>query len=396
MKQLSLFCFSFFIFLFSNGCSSTRSTSNTKAIHYLWEQFVMGADLSYVNEIEDAGGEYYANDQSKDAFGIFKENGCNNVRVRLWHTPTWKKEVTNGRLYSDLTDVEKTIRRAKQAGMSVNLNLHYSDDWADPNKQNIPAAWAGLPFKVLQDSVYNYTLSVLNYLQARDLVPEMIQVGNENNNGMLWPVGKVDWNMPDNWENFGALINSGIRAVRDFSKTSVIKPQVIVHVAQLQFAPQWTENLTTLGGVNDFDILGLSHYYKWSTVHPLKEVGDTIRLLVNKYGKKVMVVETAFPWTFENGDNYNNLFGDPNELIGYEATVPAQLEYMKNLTQTIISAGGDGIMYWEPAWITSPMKDRWGTGSSWENAALFDFKGNALPAIKFMGLKYDFNQSKKD
>ena len=142
----------------------------------------MGADLSYVNEIEDAGGEYYANDQSKDAFGIFKENGCNNVRVRLWHTPTWKKEVTNGRLYSDLTDVEKTIRRAKQAGMSVNLNLHYSDDWADPNKQNIPAAWAGLPFKVLQDSVYNYTLSVLNYLQARELVPVDVITDTEHAN----------------------------------------------------------------------------------------------------------------------------------------------------------------------------------------------------------------------
>ena len=350
----------------------------------------MGADLSYVNEIEDAGGKYFLNGQTKDVFHIFKENGCNNVRVRLWHTPTWKKEVAGGKMYSDLADVEKTIRRAKQAGLSVNLNLHYSDDWADPNKQNIPEAWEGLAIEVLQDSVYNYTLSVLNYLQSKDLVPEMIQVGNENNNGMLWPVGKVEWNTPGNWKNFGDLMNSGIRAVRDFSKTSLIKPQVIIHVAQLQYAPQWAENITKLGGVNDYDILGLSHYYKWSTVHPMKEIGDTIQLLVKKYGKKVMFVEAAFPWTFENADNYNNLFGDANELIGYEASIPAQLEYLENLTQTIINAGGDGIMYWEPAWITSPMKDRWGQGSSWENAALFDFKGNALPAIKFMGLKYKF------
>lgn len=387
---LSVFIFLFFIFHFLAGCSNTRIASRSETIHYPWQQFVMGADLSYVNEIEDAGGKYYANDQPKDVFEIFKENGCNNVRVRLWHTPEWKKEVSGGKMYSDLADVEKTIRRAKQAGMSVNLNLHYSDDWADPNKQNLPAAWEGLPLEILKDSVYNYTLSVLNYLQSKDLVPEMIQVGNENNNGMLWPVGKVEWNMPENWKNFGDLINSGIRAVRDFSKTSVVKPQVIIHVAQLQYAPQWTENIMTLGGVNDFDILGLSHYYKWSTVHPMKEIGDTIRLLVNKYGKKVMIVEAAFPWTFENADSYNNLFGEAKELIGYEASIPAQLEYMKNLTQTIIGAGGDGIMYWEPAWITSPMKDRWGTGSSWENAALFDFMGNALPAIKFMGLKYDF------
>ena len=393
MKQqffFPVFIFSFFIFHFSTGCSNTRIASRSETIHYPWQQFVMGADLSYVNEIEDAGGKYFVNGQAKDVFHIFKENGCNNVRVRLWHTPTWKKEVAGGKMYSDLADVEKTIRRAKQAGLSVNLNLHYSDDWADPNKQNIPEAWEGLAIEVLQDSVYNYTLSVLNYLQSKDLVPEMIQVGNENNNGMLWPVGKVEWNTPGNWKNFGDLINSGIRAVRDFSKTSLIKPQVIIHVAQLQYAPQWAENITKLGEVYDYDILGLSHYYKWSTVHPMKEIGDTIQLLVKKYEKKVMIVEAAFPWTFENADNYNNLFGEANELIGYEASIPAQLEYLENLTQTIINAGGDGIMYWEPAWITSPMKDRWGQGSSWENAALFDFKGNALPAMKFMGLKYKF------
>ena len=393
MKQqffFPVFIFSFFIFHFSTGCSNTRIAYRSETTHYLWQQFVMGADLSYVNEIEDAGGKYFINGQAKDVFHIFKENGCNNVRVRLWHTPTWKKEVAGGKMYSDLEDVGKTIRRAKQAGLSVNLNLHYSDDWADPNKQNIPEAWKGLAIEVLQDSVYNYTLSILNYLHSKYLVPEMIQVGNENNNGMLWPVGKVEWNTPGNWKNFGDLINIGIRAVRDFSKTSLIKPQVIIHVAQLQYAPQWTENITTLGGVKDFDILGLSHYYKWSTVHPMKEIGDTIQLLVKKYGKKVMIVEAAFPWTFENADTYNNLFGDANELIGYEASMPAQLKYLENLTQTIIDAGGDGIMYWEPAWITSPMKDRWGQGSSWENAALFDFKGNALPAIKFMGLKYKF------
>ncbi|MBA2500852.1 MAG: glycosyl hydrolase 53 family protein [Chitinophagaceae bacterium] len=387
---LTVFIFSFFIFNFLAGCSYTKMASRSETIHYPWQQFVMGADLSYVNEIEDTGGKYYSESKAVDPFLIFSDNGCNNVRVRLWHNPTWKKDVTGGKMYSDLADAEKSIRRAKQAGMSVNLNLHYSDDWADPNKQAIPAAWEGLSLDVLKDSVYNYTLSILNYLHVKNLVPEMIQIGNENNNGMLWPVGKVEWNMPENWNNFGDLINSGIRAVRDFSKTSRIKPQVIIHVAQLQYAHQWTENITKLGGVNDYDILGLSHYYKWSTVHSMKDVGDTIQLLVNKYGKKVMVVETAFPWTFENSDSYNNLFGDAKELIGYEASIPAQLEYMKNLTQTIISAGGDGIMYWEPAWITSPMKDRWGSGSSWENAALFDFKGNVLPAIKFMGLQYKF------
>ncbi len=122
----------------------------------------------------------------------------------------------------------------------------------------------------------------------------------------------------------------------------------------------------------------------------MKEVGDTIRFLKNTYRKKIMVVETAFPWTFEGADQYNNLFGDPKELIGYKTGKQEQLDYLINLTQTIISAGGSGIMYWEPAWITSPMKDRWGHGSSWENAALFDFDGNVLPGMGFMSRGYKF------
>jgi arabinogalactan endo-1,4-beta-galactosidase len=361
-----------------------------KASHYNWQQFVMGSDLSFVNQIEDYGGVFKVNNRPKEVYRIFKSNGCNNVRVRLWHNPQWVKDIANGKLYSNLADAEKTIRRAKRAGMSVNLDLHYSDDWADPNKQLTPDAWKNLPLNILKDSVYNYTMAVLNYFKARNLIPEMIQIGNETNFGMLWPVGKIVNDSDSSWKNFGVLLNSGIKAVRDFSKTAAIKPQIILHEAQLQTAPYWTEKITTVAEVTDFDILGLSHYYKWSTVHPLKEVADTIRLLKNKYHKKVMIVETAFPWTFDNADNYNNLFGDPKELIGFTATKENQLKYMIELTQQIIAAGGSGIMYWEPAWITSPMKDRWGSGSSWENAALFDFKGNMLPGMGFMRWPYEF------
>jgi arabinogalactan endo-1,4-beta-galactosidase len=361
-----------------------------KQVHYNWKQFVMGADLSFVNQIEDYGGVYKINGKPQEVYSIFKTNGCNNVRVRLWCNPQWVKGIADGKLYSDLYDAERTMRRAKQAGMSINLDLHYSDDWADPNKQLTPEAWKNLPLNILKDSVYNYTLAVLNYFKIKNLVPEMIQVGNETNFGMLWPVGKVVNDSDSSWKNFGVLLNAGIKAVRDFSKKSTVKPQIILHVAQLQFAPAWTEKITTVAGVKDFDILGLSHYYKWSTVHPMKEIGDTIRLLKNKYHKKIMIVETAFPWTFEGADKYNNLFGDPKELIGYTAGKQEQLDYLINLTQTIISAGGSGIMYWEPAWITSPMKDRWGSGSSWENAALFDFDGNVLPGMGYMIHPYQF------
>ncbi|MFN8253470.1 MAG: glycosyl hydrolase 53 family protein [Ferruginibacter sp.] len=385
MKKIS-----FLLLLFIAAAVLSITAQTNKAIHYNWKQFVMGADLSFVNQIEDYSGIYKVNGKQQEVYSIFKANGCNNVRVRLWCNPQWVKGIADGKLYSDLYDVKKTMRRAKQAGMTVNLDLHYSDDWADPNKQLTPEAWKDLPLEILKDSVYNYTIAVLNYFNKKNLVPEMIQVGNETNFGMLWPVGKVVNDSDSSWKNFGILLNSGIKAVRDFSKKSKLKPQIILHVAQLQFAPAWTEKITTVAGVADFDILGLSHYYKWSTVHPMKEIGDTIRLLKNKYHKKIMVVETAFPWTFEGADKYNNLFGDPKELIGYTAGKQEQLDYLIQLTQTIISAGGSGIMYWEPAWITSPMHDRWGSGSSWENAALFDFEGNVLPGMGFMMRLYKF------
>ena len=361
--------------------------------HYPWKKFVMGVDLSYINEIEDYGGKYYDNNQATDPFLIFRNHGANTVRVRLWHNPQWIKSITGGKLYSDLDDVAKTIRRSKENGMAINLDLHYADDWADPNQQPTPDAWKNLSVELLADSVYQYTFFVLNYLKDRNLVPEMIQVGNETNFGMLWPIGKVDTINNTGWKNFGLLLNAGIRAVRDFSKSASFRPKIILHVAQLQFAEQWIKDITEKGKVTDFDILGMSHYYKWSTIESLQRVGEIIKDIRKKYRQEVMIVETAFPWTMENGDSYTNLFGgDITKISGFPVSKAGQLDYMKTLVQEVINAGGSGIMYWEPAWIISPMKDHWGQGSSWENAALFDFKGNTITGIDFMNAGYLFKK----
>jgi arabinogalactan endo-1,4-beta-galactosidase len=360
------------------------SAPGEKKIFYVWDKFSMGVDLSYVNQVEDYGGIYKDSGKTRDPFRIMKDHGANSVRVRLWHTPAWVGNLNNGKLYYDLYGTEKTIRRAKENGMAVNLDIHYSDRWADPAHQETPAAWTGLSLAVLKDSVYNYTLAVLNYLKSKNLVPEMVQVGNETNSGMLWPAGKVENN---NWQNFAALLNSGIRAVRDFSLSSPVKPKIILHVAQLQNAEYWTNSLIS-NGVTDFDILGLSHYAKWSTVTTMGEIENKIRAFKTTFGKQVMVVETAYPWTGNNADTYTNIISANDKAAGYEISQEEQFRYMKDLTQTIIRAGGTGIMYWEPAWISSTLNDGWGTGSSWENNAFFDFTGNALPVMDHMCYPY--------
>jgi arabinogalactan endo-1,4-beta-galactosidase len=363
-----------------------KSAPGAKKISYEWEKFSMGVDLSYVNQVEDYGGNYRDSGMTRDPFRIMREHGANTVRVRLWHNPGWVGKLNNGKLFCDLQGTEKTIRRAKENGMAVNLDIHYSDRWADPAHQETPAAWAGLALSGLKDSVYNYTLAVLNHFKSKDLVPEMVQVGNETNSGMLWPVGKVE---KDNWQNFAALLNSGIRAARDFSLSSPVKPKIILHVAQLQNAEYWMKNLIS-NGVTDFDILGLSHYAKWSAIATMEEVESKIRTFKTSFGKEVMIVETAYPWTGANADGYTNIISARDKAMGYDITPQEQFRYMKDLAQAIIRAGGTGIMYWEPAWITSKLNDGWGIGSSWENNAFFDFNGNTLPVIEYMRYPYIF------
>lgn len=357
------------------------------ASYYNWDQFVMGADLSYVNIIQDLGGQYLDSGAVRDPYKIFKSHGTNLVRIRLWNNPSWQANLNGGKVYNDLADVARAIKRAKDAGMVVDLDIHYSDRWADPGAQETPAAWKDLSFDRLKDSVYGYTLRVLTVLQSQSLVPEIIQIGNETNQGMLFPFGKV---INNNFQPFADLLNQGIKAVRDFSKNSSIKPMIMLHVAQLQNAEYWTNGVVNLGGVTDFDIIGISHYFNYSTVTSFSQLTTIISSLRTQYGKKVMIAETAYPWTNKNADAYNNITPGDKGFADYGVSDSAQLKYMIDLTQAVISGGGTGIMYWEPAWITSTLKDGWGTGSSWDNMTLFDFQGKALPGFQYMTHAYKF------
>jgi arabinogalactan endo-1,4-beta-galactosidase len=409
MKAMPRIIISLCIILFiCSFCKKADSGNNpnppadttSKDTVYTVDKFCMGADLSYVNQILDHSGVYKDSNEVRDPYRIFKEHGANLVRVRLWHTPDWTKTVytpAGTQMYNDLADAEKTIKKAKDLGMAVNLDFHYSDTWADPAKQNPPKAWVDIKdTATLRDSVYNYTFKVLSYLNSKGLMPEMVQIGNEINQGMLstnLPTGFPNVNVysPNNkWKEQGVMLNAGIRAVRAVAASSAIKSKIILHVADPKNVDWWFTNIISNGKVTDFDVVGFSYYPLWHTTVSFDNLGAQITNFKTKFNRKVMILETAYPWTTSGVDSYSNQFGSETPLTGYPFTMEGQYNFMVALTQKVISAGGSGVMYWEPAWITSQMKDLWGTGSSWENVTFFDFNGNTQKGINFMNYKYSF------
>ncbi|MBT1687662.1 glycoside hydrolase family 53 protein [Dawidia soli] len=351
-----------------------------------------GADLSYVNQIEEHGGVYKDDGQQQSPYAIFKNHGTNLVRLRLWHNPAWTKEIYGAdgtKMYSDLKDVEASIRRAREQGMEVLLDFHYSDTWADPAAQDVPAAWANITeLDVLKDSVYNYTFKTLRYLDGQGLMPELVQIGNETNCGILFtdaPAGFPTCNVCEGkWAETGAVINRAIDAVRDATDASSTKTKVILHIADPKNVKWFFDNLTTTGGVTDFEIIGFSYYPLWHTTITPDKLSETIAGFKTAYSKDVMILETAYPWTMETNDSYTNLFGSDPILPGYSYTRQGLEKLLTDMAQEVHDGGGLGMIYWEPAYISSNMKDAGGTGSSWENCAFFDFSGNAIPAIDYM------------
>lgn len=342
----------------------------------------LGADLSYVNEMEDHGGKYRQNGKVCDPFQLFRDHGANIVRVRLWHTPTWTQ-------YGTLADAEKTIRRAKAVGMRVLLDFHYSDTWADPQKQIIPAAWAHIAsLEELQQAVHDYTYDVLSHLQQQHLLPEFVQVGNEINTEMMLDYEVGEQGAPINWPRNAALINAGIRAVRAIGRKVETPPEVMLHIAQPEHVQPWLDAALE-AGVNDFDWIGLSYYSHWS-VYSILQLGQVVRVIRARYGRRIMIVETAYPWTLDDADALPNILGEESTVPEYPTTPAGQKQYLIDLTQAVIDNGGGGMIYWEPAWISTSAKTLWGPGSHWDNATFFDFNnGNEVhEGIEFLSHQY--------
>jgi len=344
----------------------TTHTNNTVHIDY------RGADLSFLPEIEQAGTKFYDSTGEKPALSIFKEYGCNLVRVRVWYRPINE--------HSGLQEVLDFCKRIHDAGLKIFLDFHYSDTWADPSHQDMPAAWAGLSMDALKGSVKAYTQRVISLLKAQNTMPAIVQVGNEINVGMMWPAGKVNTFTDPNWPNFIALIKSGIEGIKAADAGNNIL--IMLHYAGLDGAADFFTKMN-LQSVQ-YDIAGVSYYPLWHG-KDLTVLQQQLNNMASAVGKKVFIAETAYPFTLQWNDYTDNSVGDASQLIpAYPATPDGQLAFLQQL-KTIVAAvpnkAGIGVCYWAPDWVA--FKGSTATnGSNAENLALFDFTNKALPGMR--------------
>jgi arabinogalactan endo-1,4-beta-galactosidase len=372
MRSLIIACIAI-LMAFLSSCSRKEPGAESP------DTFLTGADLSYVNELEDAGAVYRKDGRRTDSYRLFSESGCGWVRLRLWHTPSINT-------YSGTADVKRSIRRAKDHGMKVLLDLHYSDIWADPHRQDIPAAWKDIrDQQILGDSIYRYTFQLLTELHREGLLPEMVQTGNEINSEVMRPAGSSGGDI--DWKRNAFLLNSALRAVREASKITGMRIRSMLHIAQPENAVTWFA-AAEASGVSDHDLIGISYYPLWSKVK-MDSLAAYVRQLTVAHRKPVIIVETAYPHTLQNADAANNILGDASLLPAFPATPAGQLGYLNQLVREVKAGGGIGIFYWEPAWVTSQARTPWAQGSHWDNATFFDAaKGNeALPAFEFFRLR---------
>ncbi len=355
--------------------------------------FWLGADLSYTNEMEDCGAVFKENGQPRDPFELFAEKGANMARFRLWHTPAWQDTLNSGKRYSDFQDVRKSILRAKTAGLAVLLDFHFSDLWADPQRQIVPKAWepvvGNLP--VLKDSLKNYVKSTLLALDSEGLLPEMVQIGNETNRGILLSPAQnaAGWSL--DWPRNAALFNAAIQAVREVETQVSKKIKIAIHIADPAEA-SWLVAGFWSNGVKDFDVIGLSYYWAWHKPVTIDNCGATVAALRQQYQKEVVIFETGYIWTNASNDAASNIISETHPAYA-PASPSAQKNWLIDLTKKVIEKGGSGVLYWEPTWVSTSCWTPWGQGSHQEHAAFFNFQNEAMPDGGLAWFGHDFGLS---
>ncbi|WP_281637652.1 glycoside hydrolase family 53 protein [Flavobacterium marginilacus] len=327
------------------------------------DDFIRAADISSLPQIEAAGTVFTNNGKAENMLTTLKNAGCNTIRIRLWKNPAGG--------YSGLTEVKALAARVKQAGLKVWITVHYSDSWADPGTQTIPAEWKNLSFADLKTAVANYTSTIIT-----EINPDIIQIGNEINIGLLWPQG----HLINNEAQCIDLLKTASAAVR----SKAPKTKIMIHYAGVKASDtDWFFNKVKSV---DYDYIGLSYYPVWHGTD-LAVVKSTINNLGTKFNKKVLIAETAYPFTLEYNDWTNNIVGLANQLVpGYPATPEGQKSFIlaiKDIVKT--SNSGIGFAYWGGEWVS--FKGNQATdGSTFENQALYDFTNKALPVFQVFSL----------
>ncbi|MGI6232992.1 MAG: glycoside hydrolase family 53 protein [Prevotella sp.] len=363
---------------FFNSCSNNVETTIEDMQPVLAKQsaistsssstFLQGADLSYVNELQDNGVKYYKGGTQVDPYQLIKEYGGNLVRIRLWHNPTW----TN---YSTLADAKRSIGRAKNAGLKVLLDFHYSDTWTDPQQNLVPKAWRNVVkySSLLADSVYKYTYNTLLHLYNNNLLPDIVQIGNETNNSIL--VADNSQIYPTNYVRNTKLFNAGLQAVSDFNNTYAQSVKTILHVAMTPSEAMYWLAKHKRYGLRSFDMLGVSYYPQWQEYTPA-ELGAFASTLKATYGVQLFVAETGHIWTRAWNDNYQNLMSKVCKGYSEVPSPQMQKDYLVEIKNALLNNGGAGFSVWEPFWVSSNNSE---TGSKWENVTFFDFNNTLLP-----------------
>ncbi len=364
--------------------------------------FIKGMDVSGVLAQEASGVVYYnKNGEKQDIFQILADAGVNYVRVRVWNDPYDAKGNGYGGGNCDAMTAAIIGRRAAACGMKLLVDFHYSDFWANAGKQKAPKDWEQMTYANKAQAIYDYTKESLELILSAGADIGMVQMGNETTDGMCGETA---------WVKMIPLMEKAGSAIRDVAKENEKDIQIAVHFTGIEDNDKMKKLAQTLAEAQlDYDVFGISYYpYRHGTMENLT---NTLVYINETYGKKTAVLETAYPYTLENGDGFDNLVTEKDLLKDYAATVQSQANCVRDVMAATAAAGESalGVFYWEGAWIPVG-NDRvsnesvWETkgsgwassfsakydpddagkyygGCPWENQAMFDFTGKALPSL---------------
>jgi len=370
----------------------TATNINVLPVENLSDDFIFGVDVSSILDVEAAGGVFYnADGQEQDVFEILADAGVNYVRIRLWYDPYSDDGVAFGGGTNDTYRGIEIAERAARVGMGIVLDFHYSDFWADPSKQSIPRAWESVyDVSEAADLLYQYTYDTIKAFEDAGVRPQMVQIGNEINNGLVWPLGRST-----SYSRVATLVKAGIQAVNDISPDI----KTIIHLAQgasEQSLMYFYDKM--LAEDVDFDVIGLSYYSYWHG--DMATFEETLQALDAKYEQEIAVMEYSYGFTDLSTENSVNIYNSEMETAGgYDTSMQGQASYIRDVNNAVASISkGIGSFYWEPAWLpvagagwasegASAYLEAQGDDTSslgkvtWANQGLFSYSGKVLPSL---------------